>query len=143
MPRFPLLLLLLLTATAAHAGPDAVRKVALDPPRVREVEVEDRDRGGVLGLLSKKSKRACVDVALIAGAIVTSDKSIELRMVDGERWRMGFKRACPALSYYQGFYYRRTEAGKLCAGRDAVSARSGITCPIETIARIKKGKKGD
>lgn len=142
MLRLPVLALLLV-ATAAQADPAAVRKVALDPPRVREVEVEDRDRGGVLGLFSKKAKRACIDVALLAGAIVTSDKSIELRMVDGERWQMGFKRACPALSYYQGFYYRRTQAGKLCAGRDAVSARSGITCPIETIARIKKGKRSD
>jgi hypothetical protein len=128
----------LLAASAAHAAPGSVSRVALDTPRVSEVET-DEGRGG-FGLFSKKAKRACLDVALIAGAIVTSDKSIELRTVTGERWRMGFKRACPALSYYQGFYYRRTQAGKLCAGRDAVSARSGLTCPIETIARIKKGK---
>jgi len=130
----------LLAAAAAQADPGSVNRVVLETPRVSEVETGDRKGGGVLGLFSKKAKRACLDVALIAGAIVTSDRSIELRTVTGERWRMGFKRACPALSYYQGFYYRRTQAGKLCAGRDAVSARSGITCPIETIARIKKSK---
>ena len=49
-------------------------------------------------------------------------------MADHSRWRMNFDAACPALSFYQGFYYRRAVAGRLCAGRDAVIARSGGSC---------------
>ncbi len=77
----------------------------------------------------------------IGGATVTSERSIDLVLNGGERWRMGFKADCPALSYYQGFYYRQTQAGRLCAGRDAVLARSGAECPIESLARIKTDKK--
>ena len=75
----------------------------------------------------------CVKVAHMAGAVVIGDRAVELTMVNGRRWRMAFARDCPALSFYQGFYYRRAEQGELCAGRDAVVARSGGECPIASI----------
>lgn len=61
------------------------------------------------------------------------DRAVELTMTSGQRWRMAFARDCPALSFYQGFYYRRSQQGELCAGRDAVVARSGGECPIASI----------
>lgn len=75
----------------------------------------------------------CVKVAHMAGAVVIGDRAVELTMASGRRWRMAFARDCPALSFYQGFYYRRAEQGELCAGRDAVVARSGGECPIASI----------
>ena len=99
-----------------------------------------RRKRGLFGIFGKKSKRACVDVALIAGAVVTDARNVELFLRDGSRWRMRFKHACPALSYYQGYYYRRSQPSKLCAGRDAVIARSGGVCPIDSLARAKRNQ---
>jgi len=99
------------------------------------------DDGLLSGLFGRKSRKACVAVDRIAGAVVTSERSVELVLTGGERWRMGFREDCPALSYYQGFYYRQTQAGQLCAGRDAVIARSGGECPITSLSRTKKAKK--
>ncbi|MDO9488965.1 MAG: hypothetical protein Q7J32_11370 [Sphingomonadaceae bacterium] len=133
--------LLLLTLTAALAVP-----AAADPPRVRKVPlqstaVEPQAPKGLAALFTKKSRRACIGSERIAAAVVTGERSIDLVLTGGERWRMGFKADCPALSYYQGFYYRQTQAGRLCAGRDAVLTRSGAECPIESLAKIKTAKK--
>jgi hypothetical protein len=85
---------------------------------------------------ARAAKTRCIGVDHVAGAIVFGDRAVELSMNGGSRWRMTFAQACPALSFYQGFYYRRAVAGKLCAGRDAVIARSGGECPIDTIVKV-------
>lgn len=133
--------LILLALAAALTSP-----AAADPPQVRKVPLqsaapEPKQPTGIAALFSKKSRRACIESKRIGGATVTGERSIELLLDGGERWRMGFKADCPALSYYQGFYYRQTQAGKLCAGRDAVLARSGAECPIQSLERIKTAKK--
>ena len=132
--------LILLMLAATIAGP-----AVAEPPKVRKVPVQPSTERGPLrrltALFTKKSRRACIDSERIAGAIVTSDQSIDLVLTGGERWRMGFKADCSALSYYQGFYYRQTQAGRLCAGRDAVLARSGAECPILSLAPLKTSKK--
>ncbi len=126
-----------LLAAPAVAEAPKVRKVPVQPPAAAPAE-----KGGRLaGLFGGKSRRACIAVDRIAGAVVTSERSIDLVLAGGERWRMGFREDCPALSYYQGFYYRQTRAGQLCAGRDAVIARSGGECPIATLARTRKAPK--
>lgn len=88
-----------------------------------------------------KAGRGCVPVAAIAGAIVLDDRSVELSLKDGSRWTMRFAEACPALGYYQGFYYRRTQVRFLCAKHDAVMARSGGECPIDSLSRTQKPRK--
>ena len=133
--------LILLTLAAALAGP-----AAAEPLKVHKVPFQQRSaEGGALrnltAMFTKKSRRACIESARSAGAIVTSDRSIDLMLAGGERWRMGFRADCPALSYYQGFYYRQTRAGRLCAGRDAVLARSGSECPIGSLAPLETGGK--
>ncbi len=133
--------LLLLTLTAALAVP-----AAAEPPRVRKVPLQSLAEPppapkGLATLFTKKSRRACIESERIAGAVVTGERSIDIVLAGGDRWRMGFKADCPALSYYQGFYYRQTQAGRLCAGRDAVLTRSGAECPIGSLAKIKTGKK--
>ncbi len=122
--------------SALAAGP--AQYVPLPPAAGAELP---RRKGGLFGIFSKKSKRACVEVAQIAGAIVTDGRTVQLQLRDGTTWRMRFKHACPALSYYQGFYYRRSQASKLCAGRDAVIARSGGVCLIDSLAREKHGSR--
>jgi hypothetical protein len=80
----------------------------------------------------------CIGVDNIAGTQLFGDRAIELTMTNGQRYRMFFSRECPALSFYQGFYYRRYKTGKLCAGRDSVGARSGGECPIASIIPVRR-----
>ena len=84
-----------------------------------------------------KGRTTCINVNGIAGAQLFGDAAIELTMRDGKHWRMFFAQECPALSFYQGFYYRRSKANMLCAGRDVVGARSGGECRIASIISVK------
>lgn len=122
---------LALSAPAAAERPQ-VKRVPVESPATPERPPDPSGKG---------ARRACIPVDAIAGAIVTSDRTVELRLRGGERWRMSFAEDCPALAYYQGFYYKRTQAGYLCAGRDAVIARSGGECPIKALARTKRAPK--
>lgn len=92
------------------------------------------------GALPKTDRTRCIGVDRVAGAVVFGDHAVELTMKDGSRWRMSFAEECPALSFYQGFYYRRAVAGRLCAGRDAVISRAGGECPIAAITLVRKAK---
>jgi hypothetical protein len=89
----------------------------------------------------KKGRNRCIAVKGIAGAQLFGDSAIELSMRDGRRFRMFFARECQALSFYQGFYYRRARAGQICAGRDVIGARSGGECPIASIIEIRPPKR--
>ena len=83
----------------------------------------------------------CVDVRHVAGAQVFGDASVELTLKSGARWRMYFERGCPALDFYRGFYYRRAEQGRLCAGQDAVISRAGGECLIASILPVPKARQ--
>jgi hypothetical protein len=85
----------------------------------------------------KAGRDRCIGVNNVAGAQLFGDSAIELTMRDGHRYRMFFARECQALSFYQGFYYRRMKAGQLCAGRDVIGARSGGECPIASIIPVR------
>jgi hypothetical protein len=86
----------------------------------------------------KAGRKRCINVEHVAGAIVYGDQAVEMTLSNGQRWRMHLAQGCPTLSFYQGFYYRRAQAGKLCAGRDSVIARSGGECSIVSIMPAPK-----
>lgn len=83
-------------------------------------------------------RTTCVDVRQLAGAQVFGDAAVELSLKSGARWRMYFAQGCPALDFYRGFYYRRAEQGRLCAGRDAIISRAGGECEIASIVQTQK-----
>lgn len=83
----------------------------------------------------------CIAITSVAAAQVFGDGAIELTMKGGQRWRMHLAQQCPALSFYQGFYYQQRQAGLLCAGRDAVGARSGGECSIAAIVPVRPIRK--
>jgi hypothetical protein len=85
----------------------------------------------------RDGRNRCVSVENLAGAQLFGDRAIELSMKNGQRYRLFLAQECPALSFYQGFYYRRQRAGQLCAGRDVVGARSGGECPIASIIKVR------
>jgi hypothetical protein len=89
----------------------------------------------------REGRKRCIGVDDVAGAQLYGDSAIELRMQDGRQYRMFFARECQALSFYQGFYYRRLKAGQLCAGRDVIGARSGGECQIASIIPVRKFKR--
>ena len=81
----------------------------------------------------RAGRTRCIAINGIAGAQLYGDRAIELSMRGGRRWRLHLAQECPALSFYQGFYYQQKQAGQLCAGRDAIGARSGGECGIAAI----------
>ena len=89
----------------------------------------------------KAGRNRCLAMGGMAGAQMFGDRAMEVTMKDGRRYRLFFARECPALSFYQGFYYRRQKAGQLCAGRDAIGARSGGECQIASIIPVRRIKR--
>lgn len=85
--------------------------------------------------LTRGAKRACVAAGQIVGATVLGDRTIEVELANGERYHMEFADDCPFVGFYEGFYYKRTQAGMLCAGRDSVIGRSGLQCAIQHFHR--------
>ena len=88
----------------------------------------------------RAGRNRCIGVNNVAAAQLFGDRAIELTMRNGQRYRMFFAKECQALSFYQGFYYRRLKAGQLCAGRDVIGARSGGECPIASILPVRTVK---
>ncbi len=86
----------------------------------------------------KAGRTRCIPVDGLAGAQLFGDRAIEISMKNGKRYRLFLARECPALSFYQGFYYRRVKAGQLCAGRDVIGARSGGECPVASIIPVRE-----
>lgn len=89
----------------------------------------------------KAGRKRCINVDHVAGAVVYGDQAVELTLSSGKRWRMYLAQGCPTLNFYQGFYYRRAQAGRLCAGRDEVIARSGGACQIVSIMPAPKSTR--
>lgn len=117
-------------ASMALAPPPAIsdRKVPLGPGTAMPTRPSPPAQG----------RNRCIGMDNIAAAQVFGDRAIELTMRNGRRYRMFFARECQALSFYQGFYYRRARAGQICAGRDAIGARSGGECPIASILEVRR-----
>jgi hypothetical protein len=114
--------------------------LALGAPAAAQTGVERVPAARALptGEWTPAARRACIDVNRIAGAIVVDDRSVELVMRGGARARMRFARACPALGYYGGFYYKQRNIQRLCAGRDQVIGREGSACRIGSIVALRR-----
>ena len=101
-----------------------------------KVPVRPRKPGPKLAWTETKKKKRCISLDGIAGAVVSGPLSIDLVFKGGQRWRMRFRQACPALGFYQGFYFRQLQTSELCAGRDVVHPRSGGECEIAVLRSL-------
>jgi hypothetical protein len=135
-----------LLALAAAAAPAQTRR-APPPPQSfdgqawRRVPVRPGGTGTGDAALERPAppragRNRCIAVNAVAGAQLFGDRALELTMRGGKRWRLHLAQECPALSFYQGFYYQQKQAGQLCAGRDAIGARSGGECAIAAIEPV-------
>lgn len=77
----------------------------------------------------KKAPR-CLALRDLAGISNIDSESIDLVLRGGSRVRAKLDDDCPSLDFYQGFYFKPTEDGKMCADRDSIHSRSGAQCEI-------------
>jgi hypothetical protein len=112
---------------AGPAGPStAWRRMAVAPGEPVTMRPEPPRQG----------RKRCIDMRAVASARQYGERALELRMRGGRHFRLFLAQECPALAFYQGFYYRPSNNGQLCAGKDVIGARSGGECQISSILQI-------
>jgi hypothetical protein len=79
----------------------------------------------------------CVPARQIVHADQLGQESIDLVLRDSTRIRARLERRCPALDYYYGFYVSPNPDGMICADRDAIRTRSGVTCGIDRFRTLR------
>lgn len=128
-----LLAALAIPARAQPTRPPPPAPQSFDGQAWRKVPVRPGGAAQSRPALLRAGRNRCISINGIGGAQIFGDSAIELTMRGGKRWRLLLAQECPSLSFYQGFYYQQKQAGQLCAGRDAVGARSGGECAIAAI----------
>jgi hypothetical protein len=86
--------------------------------------------GRPLRLVEKKGPK-CLASNSLAGAVVTSERTIDLFTRNGPRLRAELDKQCQAVDLRFGFYIRPNPDGQICASRDTIHARTGGQCDIE------------
>jgi hypothetical protein len=127
-------------AVAQPAAPPPASPPGFDSQAWKRIPVRPGG-SGTQPRLSRRARSQCIQINTVAAAQLFGDRAIELTLKGGQRWRMILAEECPALSFYQGFYYQQRRAGQLCAGRDAVGARSGGECGIAAIVPVAPDRK--
>ena len=79
----------------------------------------------------------CVPARQIVHADQLGQESIDLVLRDSTRVRARLERRCPALDYYYGFYVSPNPDGMICADRDAIRTRSGVSCGIDNFRILR------
>ena len=78
----------------------------------------------------------CVPAAMIAGAAMASQSSIDFVLRDRRRVRAELDSDCAGLDYYDGFYLEPQD-GSVCAKREEIRSRAGSTCRIERFRSLE------
>jgi len=77
----------------------------------------------------------CLPVMGIAGVEVT-DNRLVLYMRDRRTMSAALEKSCHTRDFYSGFYVEQTSDGQICAGRDEVHSRAGVTCSISALREL-------
>lgn len=85
----------------------------------------------------EKKGPKCVPIRTIRAAAITAQNGIDMLLTSGERYRGRLERGCRSIDFLSGFYIQATQDGDLCAGRDAVQARGGTECEIDSFKRLE------
>lgn len=93
--------------------------------RQREMQVESPVE------FQEKKGPKCLAIRSIRGASVTAKNSVDMTLVNGDRYRAKLERGCRAVDFWSGFYVQATKDGSLCSGRDVIRARGGTECEID------------
>lgn len=147
-PALPVILLALAAPAAASPWPGADRLARLTVQQRVVIRVPRMTPAPAMvpKPVSWKEKKGpkCVPAQLMAGALVSAPKQVDLVLIGGKRVRAKLDRDCRPLDYYSGFYVRPAKDGMICADRDAIRVRSGASCRIDEFkllqAATPKGK---
>lgn len=125
-------MLRLLPALLLACAAPAAAQVGVVPMKPMQQSAAER------WVLGQSSTSGCIDVARIGGAVFVDPRTVDVVMRGGARWRLTLAQQCTQLSYYGGFYYQPTQAGKFCAGRDRIIGRAGGSCRVAKITKMRK-----
>lgn len=84
----------------------------------------------------EKKGPKCVALRSIRSAAIVTPDSVDLILADEHRYRVKLERGCRSTGFYSGFYVEPQPDRLLCAGRDDLQARSGLTCAISSFKRL-------
>lgn len=107
------------------------------PPTVvvPQVEVQRRD--------AESDGERCIPLGDVVGVRLGQGSELLLHMRDRRVFGTQLERTCQVSSFYSGFYVERPSDGMLCAGREALHARSGGDCLMGTFHEMENGKPAD
>lgn len=105
----------------------------MSPPPAADVMVE-RPRQRV-----NKDMERCIPIKDIAGVRLGQGRQLLLYMRDRRVVGTSLDRSCQVSSFYSGFYVERPDDGMLCAGREALHARSGADCMLGSFHEVQPG----
>lgn len=77
----------------------------------------------------------CIPARNIRGAMISGRGHVDFILFDRTRVRARLSNDCPALDFYSGFYLT-PEDGRVCARRDGIRNRIGMSCRIERFRRL-------
>ena len=78
---------------------------------------------------------SCLPVQGIRGVEVEDNRLI-LFMRDRRILAASLEKGCRPRDFYSGFYVERTDDNRICAGRDDVQSRAGVTCAISRLREL-------
>ena len=107
------------------------------PPTVSLAPVETQRRR------PDRDGERCLPLAQVAGVRLGQGRQLLLHMRDRRVFGTTLDRTCQVSSFYSGFYVERPEDGMLCAGREALHARSGADCVMGTFHEIDATQDDD
>lgn len=78
----------------------------------------------------------CLPARGLVAAALTSKRGVDLMLRDRSRMRARLSRECRPEDLYSGFYVQPTSDGNICAGRDQLLTRNGMSCDIDSFRRL-------
>lgn len=122
------------TSDAAPSPRQVVQRMIVHDEIIIHVPIAQRRRPGLIWVERKGPK--CLSSAMIAGAAMASQSSIDFVLRDRRRVRAELDSDCAGLDFYGGFYVEPQD-GAVCAKREEIRSRAGSTCRIERFRSLE------
>ena len=111
-----------------------VQRMTVSGEFIIHVPIAERRRPGIEWVEHKGPK--CLSAAMIAGAAMASQSTIDFVLRDRRRVRAQLDSDCAGLDFYGGFYVEPQD-GEVCAKREEIRLRAGSTCRIERFRSLE------
>lgn len=122
------------TADAPPEPRQVVQRMTVQDEIIIHVPIAQRRRPGIEWVEHKGPK--CLSAAMIMGAALASQSTIDFVLRDRRRVRAQLDSDCAGLDFYGGFYVEPHD-GAVCAKREEIRSRAGSTCRIERFRSLE------